>query len=42
MWLASNETQSRYYLAVKSALDIDSKFKTFKSDENYNCIVGMS
>ena len=42
MWLASNDTQSRYEMAVNEALTDDNKFKTFKSDSNYNCIVGMS
>ena len=42
MWLASNDTQSRYEIAVNEALTDDNKFKTFKSNPNYNCIVGMS
>jgi len=42
MWLASNDTQSRYEIAVNEALTNDNNFKTFKSNSNYNCIVGMS
>jgi len=42
MWLASNDTQSRYEMAVNEALTNDNNFKTFKSNSNYNCIVGMS
>lgn len=42
MWLASNDTQTRYEQAVKEAILSEDKFKTFKSNSNYNCIVGMS
>lgn len=42
MWLASNDTQTRYEQAVKEAIVNEDNFKTFKSNGNYNCIVGMS
>lgn len=42
MWLASSNTQSRYDLAVNEALVNEELFKCFKSNPNYNCIVGMS
>lgn len=42
MWLASNDTQNRYITSVNNAINNDDDFKTFKSNNNYNCIVGMS
>lgn len=42
MWLASHNTQSRYDRAVSETLTNEDKFKTFKSNPDYNCIVGMS
>jgi hypothetical protein len=42
MWLASDNTQTRYKAAVNEAIISEQKFNTFKSNPNYNCIVGMS
>lgn len=39
MWLASNDTQSRYTQSVNNAIN---SFDNFKSNPDYNCIVGMS
>lgn len=42
MWLASNDVQIRYEMSVNESLTDDNKFRTFKSNSNYNSIVGMS
>ena len=41
MWLASNQTQTRYESAINGIISSDS-YENFKVDPNYNCIVGMS
>jgi putative sugar O-methyltransferase len=42
MWLADINIQNKYEIAVNEALTDYHKFKTFKNNPNYNCIVGMS
>ena len=42
MWLADINIQNRYETAVNEALSDYHKFKTFKNNPNYNCIVGIS
>lgn len=42
MWLASDDTQKRYAQSVENAIVDENSFRTFKTNGNYNCIVGMS
>lgn len=42
MWLANQNTQENYNLIVNDCLVNEASFNTFKSNNNYNSIVGMS
>ncbi len=42
MWNAPEDNASRYYSIVNKCLTDDEAFKTFKSNSDYNSIVGMS